>query len=391
MSRSLRVVLVSHYFPAHRGGVEIVAGRLAVELGDSGKVAIDWFASDCDPPPDARPGLLPRPLATWNFVERSTGLPYPIWSIRGMHQLDTTIRDADVVHLHDFIYLGSIFAFASARRHRKPIVVTQHVGATPYERHWMRALLGAINRTLGARLLGAADQVVFISAAARAYFARFVRFRTPSLHWPNGVDTSIFRPVSELERATIRSTLGIPAGRPLMLFVGRFVAHKGLELLREICRLTPDFVWIFAGWGAMDPDRWGLSNVRVLRGLSGTSLAPLYQAADLLVLPSREGGFPLVVQEAMACGTPALISDATAEGSPAARALLATAPLQESGSATLWTERLRALLREPETLIARRDDLARFALSEWSWQSNAAKYRELFDTLASRAEGHRQT
>ena len=59
----------------------------------------------------------------------------------------------------------------------------------------------------------------------------------------------------------------------------------------------------------------------VHRNLSQAELPPLYQAADLLVLPSVGEGFPLVVQEAMACGTPALVGDETAAGCPEAGAV----------------------------------------------------------------------
>lgn len=386
MQTNFRIVLVTHYFPSHRGGIEIVAGRLATELCRYGN-SVEWFASDCDSPPDPTPRLRPQPVSAWNIVERRSGLPYPIWSVSGLRQLAGAIRAADIVHVHDFIYMGSVFAAAFAAWHRKPLVLTQHVGATPYDRRWMRSLLHAISQTLGRWVLGAADQVVFISDAARAYFSTFTSFRRPPLHLPNGVDTSVFRPATQSERASIRARMGIAPGRPVVAFVGRFVEHKGLSLLREISRQTPDFDWFFAGWGGIDPDDWQLPNVRVFRGLSGMSLAPLYQVADLLVLPSREGGFPLVVQEAMACGTPALVSEATAGGSPVARPLLATERLAEAGDASSWVTRIRDLLHDPESLVARRDEIAHFAANEWSWSACSDRYTDLFDTLAGGSHG----
>lgn len=48
---TVRIVLVTHFFPAHRGGVEIVAGHLAEALARNSAATITWFASDCDPAP----------------------------------------------------------------------------------------------------------------------------------------------------------------------------------------------------------------------------------------------------------------------------------------------------------------------------------------------------
>src|SRR6202008_680383 len=74
----------------------------------------------------------------------------------------------------------------------------------------------------------------------------------------------------------------------------------------------------FAGSGPLDPSVWGLPNVRVYSALSGSTLVPLYRASDVLLLPSVGEGFPLVVQEALACGLRIICGTETARA--AARA-----------------------------------------------------------------------
>ncbi len=364
----MRLVLVTHYFPAHRGGVERVAAELAQRLARDHGAQIEWHASACDAPPEL-PGVRAVPAACCNMIERRLGFPYPLWSPSALARLWRTVRAADAVHLHECLYLPNLVAYLAARRAGRPIVVTQHVGMVPYRSGLLRGILSAAYRFLGRRVLGGATQVVFISDAVKRFFETFVAFKAPPLLVANGVDTKVFHP---------------PQGRsnegPQLLFVGRFVEKKGLALLREVASRLPQVRWVFAGLGPLDPEAWGLPNVRVMRNLTAGELVPLYQAADLLVLPSVGEGFPLVVQEAMACGTPALVSEETAAGSPQASELL----LRERLTAERWQERIQALLGSPE-LAALRPRVAAFARENWSWDQCAGRYARIFASAGPRS------
>ena len=378
----MRIVLVTHYYPAHRGGIELVAGELARRLAGGHGAEIAWHASDCDPPP-AIPGVTCSPARAWNGIERRAGVPYPVWSLGALRRLVRAVREADAVHLHDCLYLPNGVAYAAARLAGKPVLVTQHVGMVPYRNPVLRALLFAAYRILGRLVLGGATQVVFVSDTVLRYFQSFVAFRSPSRLVANGVDTTVFRPAEEARRATLRREFGAEPGVPLFLFVGRFVEKKGLPLLRQLAALPLRARWLFAGWGPLDPQGWGLPNVSVLRDLSGSSLAPLYQAADLLVLPSTGEGFPLVVQEAMACGTPALVGTETAAGCPEAAPLLLHEDVSGPDAPARWERRLRDLAGSRQ-LGDLRPQVTAWAASQWSWERCARRYAELVQGLAAR-------
>jgi len=382
----MQITLVTHFFPAHRGGVERMAGQLAERLAAQGIAQIDWHASDCDPPPPASPGLTVVPASSCNILERVVGVPYPLWSPAALLRLARAVRSASVVHLHDCLYLPVLAAFAAARfgRRRRAVVVTQHIGHVPYRNPLLRALHAAANRLLGAWVLAGADQVIFESESVRAYFAQRVRFRSPPLLIENGVDTEVFRPCSAAERAERHARLGIPPGKPVVLFIGRFVEKKGLEILRELTGRIGDAHWLFAGWGPMDPAAWERPNVIVVRSPATAELSALYQAADLLVLPSVGEGFPLSVQEAMACGTPALVGADTAAGCPEAGDVLLSERVGGADTAARWAARIQALLAAPGQLESLRPRVAAFARSHWSWEQCVARYAALLRACAAR-------
>jgi len=376
-----KLLCITHYFESHRGGIELVAGRLNRELRQLGFDS-RWAAAAVTPPPEDA-SLRSVPLAAWNGFEQITGLPMPVPSPKAVRALDRQVAEADVVMIHDALYFTSILAFLSARRHRKPIILVQHIAEIPFKSAILRGILRAANRLVTRPLMRRANQVVFISETVAGHFSG-VRFARPPRTIFNGVDTSTFQPsASEAERRSTRAMLDIPHAEPVALFVGRFVEKKGLLRLREMARARPDIHFAFAGWGPLDPSDWHLANISVHRNRTGAELAQLYRAADVLVLPSTGEGFPLVIQEALACGLAVLCGADTADADPSARKFLKSAHVaiaDDQSSARAFLEVLDRMLttdRLREEATARRD----FAVQRYSWTSCAREHALAIEAL----------
>ena len=371
----MRVLLVTHYYPEHRSGIEIIAHEIARRLAARG-VEIVWAASDLGAAADS--GDIRRlPMRTWNVSEQFLGVPYPLWSASSLARLKREVAHCDLVHIHDSLYLGNVFAFLCARWQRKPVVVTQHIGLVPYSQRLLRGLMGLANHTLARMVLRHSDQCVLYARQVEAYFAPFVQFRRPPRFIANGVDAEQFQPPSAAQREKLRRELGWPEDRPILLFVGRFVEKKGLPFLRELARKWPDASWVCVGWGPLDPRAWGLANVICAGSLPQREIAAYYQAADVLVLPSVGEGFPLVVQEALSCGTPAMIAPETARAVPGIKEVVWVAELE----AEQWLTKLRSATSDREQLAARRQAAAAYARQHWDWDACANQYLQLFHEL----------
>src|SRR6267143_1151453 len=126
---NLRVATITHFFPDHGGGLELVAEKLVREFASRG-MSVEWFSSATDPPPRSLPGQVAHhAVAATNLIERWTQLPYPLWSLSALPTLWTSIGKADVVHVHEHLYFSSLLAVGIARLRRRPVIITQHMGA----------------------------------------------------------------------------------------------------------------------------------------------------------------------------------------------------------------------------------------------------------------------
>jgi glycosyltransferase involved in cell wall biosynthesis len=376
----MKLVLVTHFFPSRGGGIEAVAEQLARHLLDERPdLDIEWFASKGErlPAPSARLRFVP--VRAWHGIETKLGVPCPVWRARDLARLWRSIGRADAVHLHDFSYHGNACAALFCVSRRKPFLVTQHIGPVPMKTRALEHALETLNSTLGVWILNRAAARVFVSDVVRRYFQE--RGAKPGLVVPNGVDDAVFSPVAPSERAQLRERAGLAPDARVALFAGRFVLKKGVSLVLELARRTPEIEWILAGRGPLDPGDAPLPNVRVVRDRTAKGIADLFRVADILVLPSRGEGFPLVVQEALACGTPVLVESAIGEAAPDARQWMNFETLDKTrDDIERWSLKLRAILDEmnassnlPEQRAAR----AQWARREWNWKTCARSYLEL--------------
>lgn len=136
---------------------------------------------------------------------------------------------------------------------------------------------------------------------------------------PNGVDADRFRMIPRMQA---RATLGIEASEKLLLFVGSLRPVKGLDTLIDAFEKLTGHPEIgqsvhlaIAGDGPLR--KWLESQVsrrdleeriRLLGTLSREDVCLWMNAADTVVLPSRNEGCPNVVLESLSCGTPVVAS-----------------------------------------------------------------------------------
>ncbi len=132
-----------------------------------------------------------------------------------------------------------------------------------------------------------------------------------------GIDAERFH-AGDQRRA--RQALGLPSARTLLLWVGRMVEVKGLNVLLEACvelrDRGRDFELCLAGEGPLRPalerqvrDAGLDDRVRFVGPVPHDALPDWYRAADVTVLSSWSEGLPNVLRESLACGTPFVSTD----------------------------------------------------------------------------------
>jgi glycosyltransferase involved in cell wall biosynthesis len=163
------------------------------------------------------------------------------------------------------------------------------------------------------RLLRRADRVLVMTASERAA----LRAHGVAADRLVGVTNAVAPPtVDAAARESVRGALDIPPGAPLLCFVGRKAASKGIDVLFDalaLIRHRPAPVLILAGpstswYHSLRPPACAV-RVIDLPTLSETAKASVLSASDLLVLPSRHEAFGIVFLEAWAAGTTVLGAD----------------------------------------------------------------------------------
>ncbi|MGW7531881.1 glycosyltransferase family 4 protein [Amycolatopsis sp. NPDC054798] len=367
--RPLRILLVSHYYPPHVGGIENVAAQQARTLAARGADVTVLTSALPAAPTVSDEGVRVVRIAACNVVEDRTGVPFPVFGSRLSRAVREWVRWADVVHLHDTLYQSSWSAGLRAARTGTPLFLTQHVALVEHPSALVRAVQHAVYRSFGRRLFRASREVFVVNDSVGAFVRRF-RGRDAEL-LPNGVDTARYRPASAGEIRRLRDLWGLPSDRVLVLFVGRPVPKKGYDLL--LAARHHDYDLVFAGQRPQHvPEDPGIHH---FGALSPGDISDLYRACDIFALPSTAEGFPLTVQEAMASGLPVVTTD---DPGYASYGLDRTQVALIPRNAAILRTTLRSLAADP----ARREAMGRysagFAAARFSWPKHAERLEESY-------------
>jgi teichuronic acid biosynthesis glycosyltransferase TuaC len=168
-------------------------------------------------------------------------------------------------------------------------------------------------------------KAAYVISVADALRKEAVRLKCPEENTetiPNGVDKSLFYPVSKHEA---RDKLNLPLDKKILLSVGYLVERKGVHITVEALGILKqqgdsDIQLLLIGdsgeEGNYKPvivdtiNRLNLNEqVHFLGNIPNDTLRYYYSAADLLCLSSSKEGRANVLLESLACGTPVVATN----------------------------------------------------------------------------------
>lgn len=335
----MKVLHVGKFYPPVSGGMERMLQLLCEgerEVADS-RVLVAHTASART----AHESLNGVPITRVGSIGRVGAVQvcpsFPLWLARAQ-------KDVIVIHEPNPIALASYFLV----RPRAPLLVWFHSEVVRtkwrYNLFYRPFLRFALQR---------ASRIIVSSPSLANQAAALREFRAKCVVIPFGLDAARLEPAPDTapEAEAIRQRY--PG--PLVLFVGRMVDYKGVDvLLRAVVGV--EATTLFVGDG---PRRGALEELAVDLGLGGRAvflgdvddrrMSALYQACDLFVLPSvtRAEAFGLVQLEAMAAGKP-VVSTSVPTGVPWVNQHGRTGLVVRPGEVPPLRDAIVRLLRDPE-------------------------------------------
>jgi glycosyltransferase involved in cell wall biosynthesis len=242
---------------------------------------------------------------------------FSIWGALARHLL-TRRAAVDILHGHGAYYIQSVLG-PIGRILRRPTLVKASMSNND-----LSSLSNSSIAPVHRRFLRLVNAYVAISDDLHTELRERGLDERRIWHIPNGVDTARFHPVPDVRRAQLAAELGLPADRPLGLYVGVFDERKRIQWLAEHWVESDGFgtgtTLVAVGPTSREP--YGASLREALEELArqypqrlvirdyAADIERYYQAANLLVFPSRKEGLPNAVLEGMACGLPCVAARA---------------------------------------------------------------------------------
>lgn len=300
--RRVKVAVLNRVFSATGGGAERYSIALVEQL--AARHDIHVFAQEIN---HVWPGVTYHSVSCWFKKPRwlnQLWYAYATWRV--------TRQGFDIVHSHENVWHGQVQTI-----HVKTVKRSLLEGRAGYQKalRWLKIVLSPRLITymaLERRRLSARKDSAIVAVSQNLQDEIQVQYPQAASH-VSVITPGVTLPEQATGQEQARSQLGVPIKGALALFVANDYTRKGLPTLLEAMQGMADVQLLVVGHPgqiARYSDvvaRLNLQGrVHFLGSLQDMSAA--YSAADVLVHPTLEDSFAMVVMEAMAHGVPVVVS-----------------------------------------------------------------------------------
>jgi glycosyltransferase involved in cell wall biosynthesis len=328
----MNILIISHFYPPNRGGIETAAFNLARNFYEKFRQNVVVLTSKV-------PGATEKyrnengvhvyrmkSLYTRLFEKFIPQIASFGFEPLGPFMIKKLIKqyDIQIIHLHGrFFPISLIGLFLNRIIFKRKIYLTVH-GRLKFG--FSGVVERLFDKTMMVKIYSKVNKIFTVSNSLRNRFLKFGLNPSQILTIHNGIDFSLF--YNKPKKEFLRKRFNIESDSRIILFFGRLEKQKGLKyLLHAISELkdritnTKFIIW---GDGSLKSELMKLSRKLKIHDLVSFSDAILkdedvpyvYNGADFFCLPSVHEGFPIAMVEAMASGLPIIAS--RTEGIPEA-------------------------------------------------------------------------
>ncbi len=315
--------------------------------------------------------------------------------------------DPDIIHLH--WVCGGFLRIESLKKFHKPIVWTLHdmwafTGGCHYDGSCGRykdacgacPQLGSrrrhdLSRWIWKRKKRAWQGIDITIVTPSRWLAEcvkasslFQRYRIEVI--PNGLNIHCFKPI---DKKIARDILSLPQDKRLILFGAMDSTtnkRKGFQFLAPVVQVLANNGWhnnveliVFGSSKPDNPPEFGLKVNYLGQFKDEISLAILYAAADVFVLPSTQENLPNTMMESLACGTPVVAFNVG--GIPEMVEHQVNGYLAKAFDTDEFASGIKWVLEDPERFLRLGKAAREKVVKEYAIEVQAGRYLNLYEEI----------
>jgi len=296
-------------------------------------------------------------------------------------------KEIDIVHFYQPEFLTSIPLPLIKRRFSKPTLLTINgfPGVSWFYGRLMVDFIGLLyTQTITRVLMRYADKILFYATNLKQYAKRMGVPEEKMVFLPEGLELTIPQNVEEV-RETMRRELAISSDEKLIIFTGRLVPVKGIDLLIRAFKILhnryPNCKLLIVGDGPYRRFYESQSGELLNKAIIFTGLVEpekvvrFLLAADVFVLPSFSEGIPSSLLEACFCGLPCIATNTGAI--PDVIKNMETGIITRPGDEKGLLQALAQLINDEKTARIMGDNARRRVKQLFNWDNIVKRYEQI--------------